>query len=170
MKDRPNDLDAALPTLEWVGDAATGTLRLIDQTLLPGKLEWIDCRDLSSLWEAIRSLRVRGAPAIGVAAAYGCVIGARAGTDLPASLAEAAEFLRTSRPTAVNLFWAIDRMRDASQRLSPENSSSLLEQLLTEAHRIHQEDRAMCRAIGTHGSPLIHEGDGVLTHCNLQSA
>ncbi len=153
-------------TLEWRGDAASGVLRLIDQTRLPTSLVAIDCADLDTVWEAIKSLRVRGAPAIGVAAAYGCVIGARAGSDCRAALRSAAAHLRTSRPTAVNLFWAIDRMESAANAIISDDRAGFLDSLLREAGAIHDEDRAMCRAIGTHGAALIRSGDGILTHCN----
>src|SRR5580765_939389 len=99
------------PTLHWVGDATTGYLKMVDQTLLPTEYVEIECRNVAAVWEAIKSLRVRGAPAIGVAAAYGAVIGARAngledGAAVRRALEEATASLRTSRPTAVNLFWA----------------------------------------------------------------
>ena len=102
-------------TVGWVGDPATGVLRLIDQTRLPTELVEIDCHDVATVWEAIKSLRVRGAPAIGVAAAFGAVIGARAGIAdgqmaFLDALKAATNHLRTSRPTAVNLFWALDRI------------------------------------------------------------
>ena len=138
--------------MEWIG-AAGGHLRLIDQTHLPGELIYLDCRDVETVWHAIKRLSVRGAPAIGVTAAYGCVIGAQQG-----QLQQAAEYLATSRPTAVNLFWAIDRMR----QLNTEDPATLL----AEARRIHAEDEAMCEAMGRHGAPLIPDGGGVLTHCN----
>src|SRR4051794_6507897 len=104
-----------MQTVGWVGDGARGHLRLIDQTLLPTEFVELDCHDVPTVWEAIKLLRVRGAPAIGVAAAYGAVIGARSqGLDDPATvlraLGEGTGYLRTSRPTAVNLFWALDRM------------------------------------------------------------
>ncbi len=137
--------------IEWVGDAK-GFLRLIDQTQLPGKLAFRDCRTVEDVWEAIKSLSVRGAPAIGIAAAYGVVIGVGNGTPL----SEVAGYLRTSRPTAVNLFWALDRMERVS---GPDG-------LMDEARAIHEEDRRMCHAIGRAGADLIRDGFGVLTHCN----
>ncbi len=156
-----------ISTLRWVGDAATGVLRLIDQTRLPGESIEIECRDVPTVWEAIRSLQVRGAPAIGVAAAYGAVIGARSGGPVRDALARAAAALRTSRPTAVNLFWALDRMEAAASSAGPEiDEKDLLDRLLEEARRIEAEDRAMCRAIGRHGAGLVGPGHGVLTHCN----
>jgi methylthioribose-1-phosphate isomerase len=156
-------------TLEWVG-GTDGFLRLIDQTLLPTRLECRDCRTVEEVWEAIRMLRVRGAPAIGVAAAYGVVLGL---TDSgPGVLVQAAEktcdFLATSRPTAVNLFWALDRMRRLAHeqfRASVE-AAAFRQRLLREAQTIEEEDRAMCRAIGRTGAVLVQDGQGVLTHCN----
>ncbi len=156
-----------ISTLRWVGDAATGVLRLIDQTRLPGETMEIECRDVPSVWVAIRSLQVRGAPAIGVAAAYGAVIGARSGGPVRDALKQASASLRTSRPTAVNLFWALDRMEATADSAGPElDDPILLDRILEEARRIEAEDRAMCRAIGRHGADLIRPGQGVLTHCN----
>src|SRR2546429_2430040 len=102
-------------TIAWVGDV-DGHVRLIDQTLLPTRLEYRDCRTVEEVWEAIKVLRVRGAPAIGVAAAYGVVLGMQPGwsqrwnDEAVPRLREVANYLRSSRPTAVNLFWALDRM------------------------------------------------------------
>ena len=159
------------PTLHWVGDATTGFLKLVDQTLLPTEHIEIECRDVPSVWEAIKSLRVRGAPAIGVAAAYGAVLGARSqgladGAAVRRALSDATASLRTSRPTAVNLFWALDRMTLCLASSVEVDGCTLLEKLLKEARKIDQEDRSMCRAIGRHGAPLIQPGQGVLTHCN----
>jgi methylthioribose-1-phosphate isomerase len=159
------------PTLHWVGDAATGYLKMVDQTLLPTEHIEIECRDVSAVWEAIKSLRVRGAPAIGVAAAYGAVIGARTqgcedGSVVRRALKEASESLRTSRPTAVNLFWALDRMDRCVAAGEETSGRDLLEKLLAEAQTIDREDRSMCRAIGRHGAALVRHGHGVLTHCN----
>ncbi|MDG3003873.1 S-methyl-5-thioribose-1-phosphate isomerase [Paludisphaera mucosa] len=161
----------AFRTVQWIGDALGGRLRMIDQTLLPTRFIEIDCNDVESVWQAIKTLSVRGAPAIGVAAAYGAVIGARSrGTSDPATireaLREAAAHLRTSRPTAVNLFWALDRMEAAADSARRVAEVPLLDHLLAEAHAIADEDRAMCRAIGRHGADLLAAGDGVLTHCN----
>ena len=158
--DDPHDLE----TVAWVGDSATGFVRLIDQTLLPTEFARIDLHDVPSVWEAIRSLRVRGAPAIGVAAAFGAVLGARAG-DARDGLASATASLRTSRPTAVNLFWALDRM-DRAAAASGLDGLALVDRLLDEARSIAREDKAMCRSIGMHGAALIQPGDGLLTHCN----
>jgi methylthioribose-1-phosphate isomerase len=165
-----------LDTVAWVGDAAHGHLRLIDQTRLPTEFLRIECRDVPTVWEAIRSLRVRGAPAIGIAAAYGAALGGQpalargdaAGPghaeELRRGVREATAFLRTSRPTAVNLFWALDRIdRALAEEGTPRQ---VLERVLAEAHAIAAEDKAMCRAIGRFGASLIAPGQGVLTHCN----
>jgi methylthioribose-1-phosphate isomerase len=159
-------------TITWVGET-DGVVRLIDQTLLPTQLEYRDCRTVEDVWEAIRTLRVRGAPAIGVAAALATVLGMQAfreGTSAmyQQRLREVTDYLRSSRPTAVNLFWALDRMEHCIlpgvvQRESPEQ---LTRHLLKEARTVEEEDRQMCRAIGRAGAALIRDGQGVLTHCN----
>ncbi len=153
-------------TLQWVGDGQ-GFVRLIDQTLLPTRLEYRECRTVEEVWEAIRVLRVRGAPAIGVAAAMGVVVGMQTHPGDAARLREVCAYLRTSRPTAVNLFWALERMERTFEEvrvaLSPQ---AIHERLLREALVIEDEDRRMCRAIGKAGATLIESGDGVLTHCN----
>ena len=161
----------AVRTIEWVGDI-DGYVRLIDQTLLPTQVQYRDCRTVEEVWEAIRVLRVRGAPAIGVAAAMGVVLGMQhsgAGhRDAYAHrLREVTAYLRTSRPTAVNLFWALERMeRSAKVLLELRPPEEMTRGLLQEALAIEDEDRRMCRAIGLHGAGLIGEGRGVLTHCN----
>jgi methylthioribose-1-phosphate isomerase len=159
------------PTVQWIGNAATGFLRLIDQTRLPTEFVQIDCRDVRAVWDAIKALRVRGAPAIGIAAAYGAVIGARShgsrdAESIRRALGEATLYLRTSRPTAVNLFWALDRMDASVAGVHHEDGPAVLERLLLEARQIDEEDRAMCRAIGRHGAGLVRPGQGILTHCN----
>ena len=158
-------------TLEWCGDACFGHLELIDQTLLPLELHRKACRSVEEVWEAIRALRVRGAPAIGIAAAYGCLIGAQEaqkGSTFQAieQLKKASAYLRTSRPTAVNLFWALDRMDRVADCAANLSCGSFLETMLAEAKAIEEEDRGMCRAIGKHGAKVIRPGNGVLTHCN----
>lgn len=158
-------------TLRWEGDI-DGCLMLIDQTRLPGELVEIACRDVETVWEAIKVLRVRGAPAIGVSAAYGVCVGlqTKIGTsvaDLFGRLDQVTTYLATSRPTAVNLFWALQRMRDRAETLHNLTSTrEIRERLLDEARAIEQEDRAMCRSIGKHGAELFADGAGVLTHCN----
>ena len=152
-------MSAVPKTLEWIG-GTDGFLRLLDQTRLPGEVVFRDCRAVEEVWEAIKSLAVRGAPAIGVAAAYGVVIGAKDGNS-----AQAAEYLRTSRPTAVNLFWALDRMR----RVIDARPNVLPSALLEEAVQIDGEDQLMCQRIGRNGALLVPDGGGVLTHCNAGS-
>jgi methylthioribose-1-phosphate isomerase len=159
-----------IKTLHWVGDV-DGCLRMIDQTRLPGKFIEIDCRDIQTVWDAIKVLRVRGAPAIGVAAAYGVCVGVQSVVHADeatffARLNEVVDYLASSRPTAVNLFWALDRMKKKAESLRGMRSEELAAALLTEAKAIHEEDRQMCRAIGRHGAALLHDGQGVLTHCN----
>ncbi|MBI1913206.1 MAG: S-methyl-5-thioribose-1-phosphate isomerase [Planctomycetes bacterium] len=157
-------------TIHWIGDSS-GFVRLIDQTLLPTALQYRDCRTAEEVWEAIRSLRVRGAPAIGIAAAMGVVVGLQGyvvgGRDVfLARLDEVCAYLRTSRPTAVNLFWALDRMQRRARELAALSPREILDGLLHEALTIEEEDRRMCRSIGEAGADLIRDGSGVLTHCN----
>jgi methylthioribose-1-phosphate isomerase len=139
---------------------------------LPTELVEIECRDLQTVWEAIRSLRVRGAPAIGIAAAYGVCVGIQTACDAKDDawferLKEVAEYLASSRPTAINLFWALDRMQRCAAALRGRCSpAEIAAALLQEAHAICEEDRQMCRAIGRYGAELLQHGQGVLTHCN----
>src|SRR5947209_3643457 len=158
-------------TIAWIGQT-DGLIRLIEQTMLPTQVEYRDCRTVEEIWEAIRALRVRGAPAIGVSAAMGVVLGMQKMPDkrrgsFARRLREITDFLRTSRPTAVNLFWALDRMaahvRPHLEKLPP---SQLHRLLLQEALQIENEDRRMCRSIGAVGAGLIETGQGILTHCN----
>ena len=167
------------PTLEWRGGPA-GNVSMIDQTLLPERLKRIRVADMETMWDAIRRLAVRGAPAIGVAAAYGFVLGVRetewtSRTALKKRIARVVRYLASSRPTAVNLFWALERMECFSARAidavetarwGPRERRAILTALLTEAKQIHQEDRDLCAAIGQHGERLISTGASVLTHCN----
>jgi methylthioribose-1-phosphate isomerase len=161
----------ALETVGWAGDARSGCVRLVDQTLLPGRFVQVECRDVPAVWEAIRMLRVRGAPAIGIAAAFGAVVGGQASLGqgieaVRAAVKAASAHLRTSRPTAVNLFWALDRIDRVADTESATDPVAFLDRLLAEARSILEEDRAMCRAIGGFGAGLIGPGQGVLTHCN----
>ena len=154
-------------TLEWCGDAQTGFLRLIDQTRLPVEEVFLECRTSQDVWEAIKRLSVRGAPAIGVSAAYGIVIGLQPFEhQLPTEIDRIVEYLASSRPTAVNLFWALDRMKQTAREHANLSQAELLVRLLKEAQAIESEDREMCAAIGRHGATLLTDGDGVLTHCN----
>jgi methylthioribose-1-phosphate isomerase len=158
--------------LRWQG-AADGRLELLDQTLLPVRLVWLECPDVDTVVEAIRSLRVRGAPAIGIAGAYGVAVAAaeavRDGLGPEAARAHVlarAELLACARPTAVNLRWAVERVVSLLAGLSERTgAAALLDAALAEARRIHEEDRRLCVAIGAHGAAILPEG-GVLTHCN----
>jgi methylthioribose-1-phosphate isomerase len=158
-------------TIAWIG-GVDGFVRLIDQTQLPTQLVYRDCHTVEDVWEAIRTLRVRGAPAIGVAAAMGAVLGVQGYRDRTRGgylhrLKEVADYLRSSRPTAVNLSWALERIERRVHGLAEqETPEQLTRSLLDEALAIEREDRQMCRAIGEAGSPLIQDGNGVLTHCN----
>lgn len=161
---------SAVKTLKWIG-GIDGYLSLIDQTLLPAELRDRECRTIGEVWESIRSLRVRGAPAIGIAAAYGVVLGiqpalGQSGAAALAKCQEVADYLATSRPTAVNLFWALDRMRRQAQAQAGQPAEEIARKLLAEARLIEEEDRAMCRAIGRAGAELLKDDSGVLTHCN----
>ncbi|MBT9584909.1 S-methyl-5-thioribose-1-phosphate isomerase [bacterium] len=139
--------------IDWIGDGA----RLVDQRLLPHQEVWVTCRSLADFERAIRDMLIRGAPAIGICAAYGLASVALQGGDLE----EACVRLAATRPTAVNLFWAIERMRKVWT-----NSPGQPERLVQEAVAIHDQDVAMCRSIGEHGADLFEGSVRLLTHCN----
>ena len=149
--------------LERTGDR----LKLIDQTKLPLELKYRELDDYREIIHAIKRLEVRGAPAIGIAAAYAMAIAVkqegRADTEF---VKQVSEDLKASRPTAVNLFWAVDRMWERYQKEAPTDLESTLSLLWDEAEAIHEEDRRMCEQIGRYGSDLINDGDTILTHCN----
>ena len=144
-----------------------GKLRFIDQTALPLKLEYRETDDYRQIIKAIKRLEIRGAPAIGIAAAYGLAVAAQKITkiDMERLRKIGAEF-KASRPTAVNLFWAVDRVLDSASRLATTDSKLLTSRLWQEAQAIHQEDKLMCQRIGNFGAGLIKDGDSILTHCN----
>ncbi|MBI2917011.1 MAG: S-methyl-5-thioribose-1-phosphate isomerase [Chloroflexi bacterium] len=156
--------------IEW----REGRVRLLDQTRLPGEVVYLDITDYRDMAQAIKTLQVRGAPALGVAGAYGLVLAAQAITagDCSAFLAsvkKAAVELRATRPTAVNLGWALDRLLRVADQGAREAVGAIHElplRLLNEAHRIAQEDEAGNLAIGRHGAELVPQGASVLTHCN----
>ena len=161
-------------TIEWISDTDSGLVpghvRLIDQTQLPLSLEYIDTDNIDLIWDAIKTLQVRGAPAIGIAAAMGVAAAAQnssaEGEALIAEIQTASDYLATSRPTAVNLFWALDRMHTVAQKSQTMTAADLKNRLVQEAMLIRDEDAAMCHAIGQHGACLLEDGDTVLTHCN----
>lgn len=161
-----------IETLSWLDDMP-GTLEIIDQRLLPVEAKRIRLETTQEVWDAIKTLAVRGAPAIGVAAAYGVVVGAQraraeSAEAVAAAARETADHLATSRPTAVNLFWALDRMRQALEREQAEakDGQALAAALLAEARAIHVEDKETCRTMGRHGAALLPDPVRVLTHCN----
>ena len=142
-----------MDAIRWKGNA----LSLLDQTRLPVEEVWLDYTDYRPVADAIRTMVVRGAPAIGVTAAYAYCLAALAGEDLD----QARAVLAASRPTAVNLFWALDRMANRA-----EDCGGDPEALIAEAVAIHQEDVEMCKAIGLHGAAVVPEHARILTHCN----
>ena len=157
-------------TLHWIGDV-DGVLCIIDQTQLPEAFVETRCETIDSVWNAIKVLKVRGAPAIGVAAAYGVVVAVQQlrnadRGEFNAGLRQAIEYLASSRPTAVNLFWALDRMEKAAASMPQASASEVQNRLLEEAKRIHAEDQQMCRRIGEFGATLLQDGMSILTHCN----
>jgi methylthioribose-1-phosphate isomerase len=178
--------DNSVYSIRWMGGephhSGEACLRLLDQTRLPQETFYLDLTTVSEVWDAIKRLSVRGAPAIGIAAAYGVCLACR--STAPKSFEElledcrnAAQYLATSRPTAVNLFWALERMERAMETLpglwskGPEidrhnPAGWLLSQLLRTALAIHDEDREMCHAIGKIGADLLEDGAQILTHCN----
>ena len=153
-----------VPTVKWDGDAVL----MIDQRLLPGEQVFLRCRDHREVAEAIRGMAIRGAPAIGVAAALGLALGARStaaeGEVLRGEFEGMCRDLAATRPTAVNLFWAIERMRRRFAESAP--SKSLRDDLLREALAIQEEDLASCRRMGDLGAELLPDDARVLTHCN----
>ena len=157
-------------TIWWEGEI-DGVVRLIEQTLLPGTLLEIDVSTQEDMWDAIHRLAVRGAPAIGVAAAFGFVLGIRnsSATDwsgFQSDIKKTADYLATARPTAVNLFWALNRMQKVAEEHASLSVPDLKQRLFKESLHICEEDRQICRELGRHGATLIETGQSALTHCN----
>lgn len=162
-----NNLYNKYPTLRW----NHGALEMLDQRALPQRVEYrrYDCA--ATVADGIKTMVVRGAPAIGCAAAYGTALEALRLRDQPrdaffAGVLQGMAILAASRPTAVNLFWALDRMRTRLDSLHSGVVSAIADALLTEAHAITEEDVRLNRAMGVHGAALLHDGTRVLTHCN----
>jgi methylthioribose-1-phosphate isomerase len=156
-----------LQSVIWHDDV----LDLLDQRLLPEEIVYLPLVTSEDVWEAIRHLKVRGAPAIGIAAAYGVVLGSRSAESAEEWLTavhKAAEYLATSRPTAVNLFWALDRMKARAEAIAAEGLTleGMKQALITEAIAIQSEDEETNRMIGEHALSLFQDDIGVLTHCN----
>jgi methylthioribose-1-phosphate isomerase len=145
-------------TIQWTDAGVV----MIDQTRLPREQVFVTCRTYREVAEAIRSMVIRGAPAIGVAAAMGVALGVQEGTDFET----VCETLAQTRPTAVNLFWAIDRMRRLAASLNGATRHEVVQRMIQEARQIRSEDIAICQAIGRNGEPLVPDGKTVLTHCN----
>ncbi|HQP09775.1 MAG TPA: S-methyl-5-thioribose-1-phosphate isomerase, partial [Candidatus Omnitrophota bacterium] len=156
-----------IPTIRWVN----GNVRIIDQTKLPGKLQYITCRNVNSLWKAIKNLNVRGAPALGVAAAFGVLLGCKSykGTNrelFVKHVRKVCDHIGTSRPTAVNLFNALDRMREVLLRHATCAVPKIKKALRREAFAIYENDRRVCRKMGDHGASLIRTNSRIMTICN----
>ncbi len=154
-------------TIRWEGDFVV----LIDQRALPTREEYVKCRDAQAVAGAIRDMVVRGAPAIGVTAAMGIALGLKQSSAadaraLRADMESLAALLAATRPTAVNLFWAIDRMKRRFEELLPEGVSATRAGMEKEALSIQREDVEMCRRMGAHGEKLLEDGARILTHCN----
>jgi methylthioribose-1-phosphate isomerase len=154
-------------TIEWAGDK----VRMIDQTLLPTEVRYLDLTRLEEVAHAIRSLQVRGAPAIGVAAGMGMVLGLMPHVGLPERnffdrLKEIKKTLASTRPTAVNLFWALERMERIAEQQEGKGPIEILAALKDESQAILEEDRAMCRRIGEFSDSLIADGTTMMTYCN----
>ena len=144
-----------------------GAVEILDQTLLPNRIRYLRLETAEQLYEAIYELRVRGAPAIGVCAGFGMyVLAQRVTGDFLPEFRRAGEYLVTSRPTAVNLSHAVERMIVCAEKHSPCGREQLISALKAECTAICDEDRAMCRAISEYGLTLVKDGDGILTHCN----
>src|SRR5579863_7528983 len=145
-------------TIQWINNSVV----MIDQRRLPREQEFVTCRSYLEVAEAIRNMTIRGAPAIGVAAAMGVALGVMEGADFETVCST----LAATRPTAVNLFWAIDRMRRLRTSLEGEPHEAMVRRMIEEAQQVRQEDIAICMAIGRHGAALVPDGKTVLTHCN----
>ena len=145
-------------TIQWTDAGVV----MIDQTRLPREQVFVTCRGYQEVADAIRSMVIRGAPAIGVAAAMGVALGVQEGADFDT----VCRTLAATRPTAVNLFWAIDRMRRLAASMDGASRIEIVRRMAEEAQQIREDDIAICRAIGMNGAPLVPDGKTVLTHCN----
>lgn len=164
------DTETVVESIQWRGDH----VRILDQTYLPKREVYSDIRDVGRMWEAIKKLRIRGAPAIGIAAAYGMYLGIK---DLPENAFESfwvevervAEYLENARPTAVNLKWSLNRIKTTIQAHKDKEISEIKDIVLKTAQTIHDEDKRICKKIGENGAELVSKGDKILTHCNTGS-
>ena len=156
-----------IKTIAWVKDK----VRIIDQAKLPAKLAYLDIHTIKQLRRAIKSLKVRGAPVLGAIAALGVYLGvkdskAKNYKELSRRLDRVTKFIASSRPTARNLFWGLERARAAAEKNSGKSVSFIKEEILREAKKVIEEDKASCRRIGLYGAKLIHNNDTILTVCN----
>lgn len=156
-----------IKTIEW----KKNSIKIIDQTKLPGEIEYLYIKELKVLWDAIRQLKVRGAPALGTAAAFGVYLGIKNSRTtefgrFSRELERVISYLGSSRPTARNLFWGLERMRSAAQENKTRTIRELKNILFGEVRKIIEEDRLVCRRIGFHGAKLFKNNDNVLTLCN----
>ena len=164
------DTPTAVQSIEWRDDH----VRIIDQTYLPKRKVFSDIRDMGRMWEAIKKMRVRGAPAIGIAAGYGFYMGIK---ELPESsfnsfwveVERVAEYLQNARPTAVNLEWVLNRIMTTMQAHKDNPIADIKEVALETAKTIHAEDKRTCKKIGENGVELVSKGSKILTHCNTGS-
>ncbi len=157
----------AIATIKWTKNH----IQLIDQTLLPHRIKYIHCHDLQTLWNAIRCLSVRGAPALGVAAGFGVLLGTAdyRGQDkdkFVQHIHKISDYIGSSRPTAVNLFHVLDRMKEIVSDYPEASVDELKKRLKEEAFRVFEEDRRVCRRMGHYGAALIRDGQSVMTICN----
>ncbi|MBY0146430.1 S-methyl-5-thioribose-1-phosphate isomerase [Neobacillus niacini] len=152
-------------------DDENDTLVLLDQTVLPNETNFLELKEMEDIWDAIYQLKVRGAPAIGIAAAYGVYLGTKKSTAetyeaLFEDFKKVKDYLATSRPTAVNLFWALNRMEDRFKQEAGKSVAEVKAALKEESENIRAEDEKICEAIGEHALSLLEPGWGLLTHCN----
>ena len=161
-----------LPTIEWNDEGVV----MIDQRKLPGAEIYVTCKSAKDVAKAIKTMVIRGAPAIGVAAAMGLALGVRQSTatgttKLAGEFYKLCEMMADTRPTAVNLFWAIDRMKRvfADAASSGQSADQIKDRLASEARTIHDEDVASCRAMGAFGATVVPDAARVLTHCNSRA-
>ncbi len=158
-----------IPSIEWIENK----VKMIDQTILPHKLEFLEFEDYRDVAKAIKIMNIRGAPAIGVAAAMGMALASiefknKNKEEFLSSLKEAGELIKQTRPTAVNLFWAVDRILNKIKGVD-KKSSELSEIIIDEAKKMWQEDIDTNKSIGKYGAELLDDGDTVQTHCNAGS-
>lgn len=163
--------ETAVTPIRWIGGWEDGCVEMIDQKLLPNEETWFSYEDAQGVAGAIKEMVIRGAPAIGIAASYGVVLGmrelTRAGAEVSgAAIDELFDLLANTRPTAVNLFWALERMRALVDARGDQSREGFMQSLFDEAEFIRTDDRERCLTMGKFGAELMPEGARILTHCN----